>query len=255
MPIKSTISYFVENMPREISHLAIILKKQPLNEADELVTIFSKEAGKLRALAKSAKLAKSKLQHGLQVLFLIKLTLAGSSLPKIIGAEVLETFSHIRSSLEASKTAFFALEILLKFTADEHRNEKLFNLYLDFFRFLDKTAEDPDKLNFGLAKFKIDFLTAVGFSVSADRPKDFIGNISFSNSRGGFEFGQGAPDGQSASEQAFNRFKELRALNFSALEDYRIPSVGDIEYLQRILSGFLEYQLEREIKSERFLNG
>ncbi len=60
-------------MPRENTYLSIILKKQAFKEADELITVYTKEAGKLRVLAKSIKSPKSKLQHGLQVLFLVKI--------------------------------------------------------------------------------------------------------------------------------------------------------------------------------------
>jgi Recombination protein O N terminal/Recombination protein O C terminal len=273
-------------MPRETSYLSIILKKQPLNEADELVTAFSREAGKIRALAKSSKSAKSKLQHGLQVLFLVKMGLAGSNLPKIIGVEVLETFADIRNNLEASKIAFYALELLLKFTADEHKNEKLFDLYLEFFGFLDASSSDIEKLGQGLAKFKIDFPKALGLTVTAAAPKNYAGQIGFtptpisdksgrkvpynsinvgqkngnssqlvwgfSNSRGGFVFGQRTRDVQIVSPQVFSQFLALRDADFSALTTKPI-ALGDIAELQSILSSFLEYQLEREIKSERFL--
>ena len=54
---------------REIKHTGIILKKQPLGEADELITLFTKEQGKVRVLAKSVKSAKSKLQQNCRLCF------------------------------------------------------------------------------------------------------------------------------------------------------------------------------------------
>jgi DNA repair protein RecO (recombination protein O) len=81
-----------KKMSRENTYAALVLKKQPLNEADELITVFTKEIGKLRVLAKSVKFAKSKLQYSLQSLFLVNLTVTGGGLPKIIGVEVVNLF-------------------------------------------------------------------------------------------------------------------------------------------------------------------
>lgn len=240
-------------MSRENTHFCIILKKQAFGEGDELVTVFSKESGKLRLLAKSAKLIKSRLQYGLQVLFFVKLTTTLSNLPKVIGVEVVETLASIRESLQASKVAFYALELLLKFTADEHKNEKLFNLYLDFFRFLNKAAHDENKLLWGLAKFKIDFLQNLGFGINSDIPQGFVGTMAFSNNSGGFLFGQHSLEAKSVNPETFRQFKGLKHLDFEALIA-SAPPLQDISELQQILSSFLEYQLEREIKSERFLN-
>ena len=46
---------------REQHYSAIILKKQPYREGDEIITLFTKEGGKIRCLAKSVKSPKSKL--------------------------------------------------------------------------------------------------------------------------------------------------------------------------------------------------
>ena len=53
-------------MSRETKLTGIILKKQPLNESDEIITFYTKENGKIRALAKSVKSSKSKLQQKIQ---------------------------------------------------------------------------------------------------------------------------------------------------------------------------------------------
>ncbi len=239
-------------MPRENTYLSIILKKQAFKEADELITVYTKETGKLRVLAKSVKFSKSKLQHGLQVLFLVKISLVGSKLPRVIGTQVVASFPNIRENLRAAKMAFYALELALKFTADEHKNEKLFGLLEEFLNFLDAHAQDSRLLECGLAKFKIEFLDAVGFRISADRPKDFSGDIGFSNSRGGFVFGGRADDYQNLTIPAYEQFHALRAADFEGLAAFGRP-MGNLGELQGILSDFLQYHLERDIKSERFL--
>lgn len=210
-------------MSREISYTAIILKKQAFNEADEIITFFSREAGKVRGLAKSVKLIKSKLQNSLQNLILAEVVLAGRGhLPKIIGAQARETFRHMRQNLELMKHAFYASELVLRFTPDGQKNAELFDLFLDFLFFLNA---NPAKAGLALAKFKAGFLSAAGFSATAH---------------------------QSLQSQAgqLRLCNELEACAFNRLEE---KSWSNLEPLQKFLSEFIVYHLEREVKSEAFL--
>lgn len=210
-------------MSREQKYTAIILKKQAFNEADEIITFFTREAGKVRALAKSVKLPKAKLQNALQSLFLVHLTLAGQGrLPKIISAEPKKTFSRLRHNLNSLKRAFYASELVLKFTPDGQKNEKLFVLLLELLNFLDA---DNQNIDLALAKFKAGFLSSAGLSATAhDDLKD-------------------------RAEQ-LNLTLALEACSFA---DLNLKTWSDIAPLQKFLSDFIVYHLEREVKSEAFL--
>jgi DNA repair protein RecO len=237
-------------MPRETKYHAIILKKQPLGEADELITAFSKEAGKLRFLAKSVKLAKSKLQYALQNLFLINLRLAGAKLPIVTGAEIVETFFRIRTHLPAAKLALYATELMVRFTADEHKNAKLFQILLNFLRFLNAQKQQRF-FSLGLAKFKIAFLEAVGLKIHFGPYLWLKENLVFSNKKGGFTAGRAA-DGIRVSSGILEAFSAINAATFNDLS--ALAHLKNLRELQGLLSGFIEYQLEREVKSEKFLD-
>ncbi len=234
-------------MSRDVSYTSLILKKQPFGEGDEIVTCFTKEAGKQRFFAKSTKLSKSRLQYSLQALFLVEITVTGASnFPKIIHAQTLETYAHLRQHLPAIKIAYYAVELLLKFTADEQKNEELFNFYLDFFNFLNSPQADT-ALETGLAVFKIRLLNILGYGVHYS--EHFIGDIrlGFSNARGGFGIAQGA-DFIAIRPETFTQFLALQKSTFS-----NIPQFSNIIELQDLLSGFIRYHLERDVKSEGFL--
>lgn len=209
-------------MSREIKYTGIVLKKQAFGEADEIITFFTLEAGKVRALAKSIKLAKAKLQNSLQTFFLTSVVLSGrGDLPKIIHSVVSEHFSEIRENFLALKYAFFAGELMLKFTPDEQKNEKLFKLFYNFLKFLNSSANDYE---LGLLKFKTEFLTLSGFSTEnyADL-KD--------------------------KKLWFQQCKMLEQSEFINLPN-RSLVVKEIEELQSFLSNFIKFHMEREIKSE-----
>ena len=234
-------------MSRENTYQSFILKKQPYGEADELITLYTQEAGKLRVMAKSIKFAKSKLQYGLQLLFLARLTVTAGSLPKVIGVEVLQTFPAFRESMEAATMAQYAAELALKFTPDEEKNGQLFALLADFFEFLN--ANTGQILRAGLEKFKIAFLDVAGFGLVANTNLLQKSGIGFSNSRGGFTTEQ-VFDSTPVSKQTLEQFFEIRATTFAHLSQL---TAQDFSALHALLSNFLSYQLERDIKSEKFL--
>jgi len=233
-------------MPSEQKHLSIILKKQPLNEGDELISIYTEHSGKLRVMAKSLKFSKSRLQHALQTLFLTEVSLAGkSSIPTVIGAEVVNAFPRIRENLESAKISFYAIELTLKFTPDSEPNNELFLLLKSFLEFLNQTEDEVVKL-VGLARFKIHFLQALGLGIQI--PDDQHNAVAFSNSRGGFVTSGAAIDAVPVSTAAYAQF-----LDYSHSTEWPTQPCGVAE-LQQLLSGFLAYQLERDIRSESFLN-
>ena len=244
-------------MPRETIYNSVILKKQPYGEGDEILTLFTEENGKVRALAKSTKFSKSKLQYALQTCFFTRLTLTQSGLPKIIGAEVVNAFPNIRENLEAAKIAFYALEVTLKATPDEQKNERLFHLLVMFFTFLDLCKTHADLLDAGLAKFKIQFLQDLGLGISIPPNLDIRDPyLGFSASRGGFISGEDTVDFISVTPEIIAQFSALEQLEFSQLiERQGIAGVLDqpLTVLQDLLSTFIRHQLERDIRSERFL--
>lgn len=243
-------------MSRESKLTAIVVKKQPYGEGDEIITFYTKERGKLRGLAKSSRFSKSKLQYSLQTLFLVNLTLSGSGLPKVIGAESVTTFPNIRQSLEAAQVAFYGLELLLKFTPDEQKNEALFELYLELFAFINAHALESKLLNLALAKFRIELLERMGLAVQVP-PTPSAGELYFSSSKGGFLLTAEGVDHMPVSPVTYRQFLELKETGFGQLPeklDLPLFSGHNTVELHEVLAGFVRYQLERDIKSERYLD-
>ncbi len=242
-------------MSRENAYNAFILKKQPYGEGDELITVYTEEAGKLRVLAKSVKFSKSKLQYNLQSLFLVRLSVAGTHLPRIIGSEAQQMYPLLRERMEAVQAALYGTELLLKFTPDEQKNEHLFLLFGKFLSFLDRLGENPAALPWGLIKYKIEFMEAIGLGVQHnDTPAGVP--LGFSMSRGGFTADDDSLDFQPVSPLVLAQYKAMLAASFDDLlkpaANTHLPQ-GEPAELQQLLSGFVTSQLERDVKSERFL--
>lgn len=237
-------------MSRETKCRAVILKKQAFNEGDEIITFFSLELGKIRCLAKSVKSPKSKLQQKLQGLFLVDLTITQSSrLPKIISAEPVEVFSRMRENLESLKRAFYAQELVLKFTPDEQKNQSLFNLLLGFLRFLN-SGNGEALLDLGLIKFKMELLSALGFTIRNQVRAGEHTQVFFSPNKGGF-LEEPSADAFRVDPVVYRLFLELMPLDFISLE--KAHNIIGEKDLQNLLSRFIEHYLERKVKSEKYL--
>gem|GEM_PF-1153936 len=235
-------------LSREIKYLGIILKKQALGETDEIITLYTKERGKVRLLAKSVKSSKSKFQQKLQALFLIEVRAAGGRLPKIIGVETIKVYAPLRENLVSLKTAFVASELVLKFAPDEEKNERLFEILETFLEFINGSLS-PEITNLALAKLKIAVLNVSGFSTAL--PQDLEGKkqLFFSARRGGFSLD---PSDRPISAQVFNLFLRLKEISLKDISAVKFFP-DDAEAVQRFLSELIEYHLERRLKSEKYL--
>lgn len=232
---------------REQSYTCIVLKKQPVGDADEIITFFSLELGKIRAMAKSVKLSKSRLQNYLQALFLVNLRTAGgkgASLPKIIGAEPVEIFSELRKDLHNLTFAFSAMEMVLRFMPDEQKNEGVYFLLAEFLRALNSGLTKQGEV---LLSFKLKFLKNIGLSIKLPKPEG-AGVYMFDLFSGGF----------SQNPKGLIKSFEIEILNYclsTPLGSVAVENNEAVEKLSEFVDRFLEFQLERELKAEKSLRG
>ncbi len=238
-------------MSRENTYTAIILKKQPYGEADEIITFFTKELGKVRGLAKSIKLSKSKLQQKLQALFLVHITLTRARLPKIIRAETIETFSNLRQSLPAVGHAFYAAELVMKATADEHKNEALFEALFQLFVFLN-SADNQENYMLAVLRFKLLALKVLGLMPMLPENKEAVLEKYFFNPHKGGFVKQSSAGSWPVDVEAIKLLKELE---FGTALDAIKTNQKALSAAQHLLSVFIEYYLERKMKSDNFRLG
>lgn len=227
---------------------AIILKKQALAEADELITVYAQESGKLRIVAKSAKLTKSKLQSQLQPVFLSRLALVGNGpLPKVIQATALDTHKEIYCSLEKMHVWYVASELVMRATPDEAQNEQLYQLLVEFLSALRDTNETQTQLLM-LLGFKIRLLQTIGVSIQP--PAAGQGMYYFSNEHGGFLGSVKTADAVMVTNSTAALFHRLELESFNRFQHIQ----ADSQELNTLITRYISYQLEREIRSDKFVS-
>lgn len=243
---------------------AVILSRKPLKESDYLLTVYSKERGKLKVLARGMRKQNAKLAGRLQQLYNVELYLAGSGIwPTVTSASVIDKYPKLRANLEALSLSFYAAEMVTKLTIDDEENPRIYDLLNRFLLELNRTQKKIDFSNVErtwppiLEKFRLDLLRIIGHAVTV-RFCAHCGlkvapasKVSFSCFGGGVvhaECGRNFPDTKHISDITAG---QLALLDQQALED-----VGDLvvgEEGHRCISNFVSFLMEREVQSERFL--
>ncbi len=121
---------------------AIVLSRMDYGEADRILTVYSRQHGKLRVIAKGARRPLSRLGAHLEYFCLSRLMLArGRELDVVTGAETVDPHMPIRESLDALGHASHMVEVLGRLTEDRQENRAVFDLLSSSLHLLDAGAD------------------------------------------------------------------------------------------------------------------
>lgn len=125
---------------------AIILKKTPTNEYDQLVICYTQEFGKMTAIAKSVLKSSSIQAMHLDLFNLVEFELvSGNGFPIITGAQAENTYSNLKSSIKNISAMFVIGDYIDKIVFDYSRDDELWGLLTDVLKKLDSDKEDIGK--------------------------------------------------------------------------------------------------------------
>jgi len=115
----------------------IILKRRPHRERDKLVTIFTRDYGKLTARAISARKITSKLAGHLEPFICADFHLARSKTIDIVaGSNTIHAHKRLRSQLSHAASAGFFSEVVEQFTHTNHADPELYDHVRAFYTWL-----------------------------------------------------------------------------------------------------------------------
>src|SRR5205823_2257159 len=121
---------------------AVILKRMDLGEADRIVTLFSRDDGKIRAVAKGVRRTTSRSAGHLEPFTLSDVLFAvGRELDVISQVDTLESFREIREDLERTTHAYYLTEVVDLLTEERSENGAVFDALVLGLRELAKTSD------------------------------------------------------------------------------------------------------------------
>lgn len=178
----------------DYKYTGIILNKVEVGETDRIYTIYTLEAGKIRALANGVRKPNAKLAGNLEPITKVEVFLAKSrGMGKITGVISLNNFSGIKEDLDALEKAGYVFKLLNKLIVEQEPDEEAFLILKSFLNNLDaltKKKETLEKYDILTIGFVLKFLSIVGYHLEVERCVHCEGklwpeNNYFSASKGG----------------------------------------------------------------------
>ena len=239
---------------------AVVLRHADWGEADRLITLFSLELGKIRAVAKGVRKPRSRKAGHLEPFTRVNLLLArGRDMYIVTQAETLAAFPLLENAardLLRTTYASYVVELLDRFTYEEGENPSLYRLLNET---LQRLVGEPDR-DLVVHYFEIRLLDLVGY-----RPQLFrcLGcgeeiqpeNQYFSAGQGGVLCPRCGPLHPGSQPISMTALKYLRHFQRSSFADaQRVQLTPEINReIEQIVQHYLTYLLERGLNTPAFL--
>jgi DNA repair protein RecO (recombination protein O) len=236
---------------------AVVLRHSDWGEADRILGLYTREQGKLRAVAKGARKLRSRKAGHLEPFTHVSLLLArGRDLWIVTQAETIDAYLPLRDDLVRTSYAGYVIELLDRFTYEEGENRAIFSLLVETLQRI-SSGEEPFT---ALRYYEIRLLDYLGFRpqlfkcVQGEeeiRPEDQY----FSAPGGGVlcpRHGKDAPEARPVSMDALRYLRHFQRSSYADARRAEIPQPVQYE-MERLLNYYLTYLLERALNTPQFI--
>lgn len=227
-----------------------ILATTDVGESNQLLTVFSRDFGKIDILGRAIRKTPAKLRSGAQLFYLVNLEFIEGRTYKTLTDVLPENkFINVRHSLGRLSYAYKMAEAVCETTASEEEDQKMFSLIDEVFIVLNQEALTRREAQLLHLYFEWKLLGLAGYD-----PELFLclrcskkinpGRIFFDAKRGGLAHGGcfSAPPKESTIQIAENEIKILRLIRAAQWSLVRKISVNaeTLQHLNKIRAVYSE---------------
>lgn len=138
----------------------IVLKRRNFGEADRILTVFTRNNGKMLIKAVGVrKIASKRSPHIEPLNHAVMSIYKGKSMPILTEIEAKESFSDIKNDLTTIGFAYHLCELIDGLCPEGQENSSVFNLLLDVLRDLPTTEDLSGRIH----EFEVALLTTLGY--------------------------------------------------------------------------------------------
>lgn len=240
---------------------AVVLRAVDYGESDRVVTLLSRERGKVSAFARGARASRRRFGGALEPFTLLAAearTRAGSDLLTLESVAVGRGFGGIRGDLARIACAGYAAELARELVREHQPHEDLFDLLVAYLAALDAAPAIPAALR----AFELGSLRIAGVMPRLDGcarcgdPLDGVGPIRFDPAHGGALCrrctASASPGAPALSLDTVRLLLRLQEGGLDAAAEPVAPAAG--REARAALSAFVEHHLGRRLAARRFLD-
>lgn len=236
----------------------LVIRQTKYSESDKILTIFTKEKGKIQAIAKGARRPKSQLMGSTEVFCYSEFLLySGKSLYNVNQGQIIEPFYALREDIYKLSYATFILELIDSSVPDEEPNDMLFELLIKTLKTLSEMKEDYNKL---LLAFQIKYISFIGFrpqlNLCVSCGYDFQNNIKFDIIEGGTVCEKCFSNNSqqlNISKNIIDLMRKLLYIKLEEIDKLTIPKSAE-KKIEEVLIKYITSHIEKKrFKSLEFL--
>jgi DNA repair protein RecO (recombination protein O) len=237
---------------------AVVIRHSDWGEADRLLTLYTRQAGKTRAIVKGARKITSRKAGHLEPFTQVKLQLArGRDLFIVTQVDTVDPYLPLHEDLTLTGHAAYVLELIDRFTyEDEMENSTLFRLLTDTLSRL-ASKSDPWLV---IRYYEIRLLDFLGFRPQllkcANCRREIIAEDQFfSFSAGGVicpSCGHGLPGLAPISMETLKYLRHFQRSTYADASRAR-PSAEVQKETETLMQGYFTFLLERELNTPLFI--
>ena len=148
---------------------AVVLSKLNYGDTSLIVSLFTKELGRLSAILKGARSPKSKIGTKIDPINYVEVVFYNKDtrdLQIISSADLIKHYSGIKEDLEKLKYAHSVIELVKNLTPEHEQNIRLFNGTVKILSLFESSNELPNLI---FARFFLFFLHEIGYEVQLEK--------------------------------------------------------------------------------------
>ena len=228
----------------------VVIRQTKYSEADKILTIFTKEKGKVQAIAKGARRPKSQLMGSTEIFCYSEfLMYSGKNLYNINQGQIIDAFYSLREDIYKLSYATFILELIDSSVLEEEPNDLLFELLIKTLKTLSEMKDNYNKL---LLAFEIKYISFIGFRPQLSECVSCSGDI---NNNVRFDIVEGGVVCEKCFTSDFNQLKisrniieTMKRLLYIKLEelDDIIISKSDEKKIEEVLIKYITSHIEKK---------
>ncbi len=242
---------------RSLKVEGIVLRHRDWGESDRMLTLFTRELGKVQALAKGVRKVRSRKAGHVEPFSRVTMLLArGRSFYILTQAEAVNLHSALRDDLILIGYASYIVELLDRFTHDEEQQNLFYRLLANSLARLNR-GHDPKLVT---RYYEIHALDFVGYRpqlvICAHCKVEILPEDQFiSGSQGGVlcpNCGRASREARPISMQGLKYIRHFQRSNYQNASRAQIPE-EIYDEIERLMYYYLTYVLERGLNSQTFL--
>jgi DNA repair protein RecO (recombination protein O) len=239
---------------------AVPLYSMDFAEWDKMVTFFTRDFGKVKGIAKGAKRSRKRFGSGLEPFTYVTLSFfekERSSLVRLNHCEIIESYSGIHDDVLKVGYASYLGELVNEMVAEREASGPLFKLFITFLYLLNKPSFREEFIRI----FELRLLALSGYQPELNKCVVCRKEVSskkghrFSLNKGGLvcaDCFKGSRDYPSLSGGTIMMLQRAQTIEIEKVTRLFFSPQAR-EESRRILPRFIEYHLEKPLKSLQFL--